>query len=107
MAPALAASPAAGALAFKFGSEKISGRALENFTRLLSSLLAAGVPLALGSDSQVCRSWREELRWLEYGQRLSLRQRNVAARPELGIDATAVDSRQVTLDTEHAGPECG
>ena len=27
-------------------SEKISGRALENFTRLLSSLLAAGVPLS-------------------------------------------------------------
>ncbi len=40
------ASPTAGALAFKFGSEKISGRALENFTRLLSSLLAAGVPLS-------------------------------------------------------------
>src|SRR5207249_2648575 len=27
-------------------SERISGRALENFTRLLSSLLAAGVPLS-------------------------------------------------------------
>src|SRR5207237_2112562 len=27
-------------------TEKISGRALENFTRLLSSLLAAGVPLS-------------------------------------------------------------
>src|SRR5882724_2075057 len=33
---------------FSFGkkSEKISGRELENFTRLLSSLLAAGVPLS-------------------------------------------------------------
>jgi formimidoylglutamate deiminase len=47
----------------------------------LPGWLAAGVPLGLGSDSQVTRSWPEELRWLEYGQRLSLRQRNVAAAP--------------------------
>src|SRR5215213_8698372 len=32
--------------AFSFGAKKISPRALENFTRLLSSLLAAGVPLS-------------------------------------------------------------
>src|SRR5436190_19173901 len=31
---------------FGKGSQKISARALENFTRLLSSLLAAGVPLS-------------------------------------------------------------
>ena len=43
--------------------------------------LAAGVPLAIGSDSQVCRSAAEELRWLEYTQRLALRRRNVAADP--------------------------
>ena len=43
--------------------------------------LAAGVPLALGSDSHVTRSWPETLRWLEYGQRLQQRQRNVAAAP--------------------------
>ena len=43
--------------------------------------LAAGVPLSLGSDSHVIRQWPEELRWLEYGQRLALRQRNVAASP--------------------------
>jgi formimidoylglutamate deiminase len=40
--------------------------------------LAAGVPLAIGSDSQVARAWPEELRWLEYGQRLVRRERNVA-----------------------------
>ena len=51
--------------------------------------LASGTPLSLGSDSQVCRHGPEELRWLEYGQRLALRQRNVAARPEIGIPATA------------------
>ncbi|GAB4114100.1 MAG: formimidoylglutamate deiminase [Rubrivivax sp.] len=43
--------------------------------------LAAGVPVAVGSDSQVGRDWREELRWLDYAQRLVLRRRNVAADP--------------------------
>ncbi len=43
--------------------------------------LAAGVPLAIGSDSHVTRGWCEELRWLDYGQRLALRRRNVAACP--------------------------
>jgi type II secretory pathway component PulF len=33
-------------LSFRKGSPKVSGRELENFTRLLSSLLAAGVPLS-------------------------------------------------------------
>jgi formimidoylglutamate deiminase len=47
----------------------------------LPGWLAGGVPLSLGSDSEVTRSWPEELRWLEYGQRLALRQRNVAALP--------------------------
>ena len=36
----------------------------------LPGWLHAGVPLSIGSDSQVIRSWSEELRWLEYGQRL-------------------------------------
>jgi formimidoylglutamate deiminase len=45
----------------------------------LPGWLAAGVPLSLGSDSHVTRAWPEELRWLEYGQRLALRRRNVAA----------------------------
>lgn len=39
-----ASAPAAPKLSF--GSKKISARMLENFTRLLSSLLAAGVPLS-------------------------------------------------------------
>src|SRR5258706_2229273 len=39
-------APASAPLKLSFGnSNKISGRILENFTRLLSSLLAAGVPL--------------------------------------------------------------
>jgi len=47
----------------------------------LPGWLRAGVPVAIGSDSHVTRNWPEELRWLEYGQRLHLRQRNVAASP--------------------------
>lgn len=47
----------------------------------LPGWLATGVPLSLGSDSQVTRSWGEELRWLEYAQRLLQQQRNVAAAP--------------------------
>jgi formimidoylglutamate deiminase len=34
---------------------------------------------SIGSDSHVTRSWREELRLLEYSQRLQLRKRNVAS----------------------------
>ncbi|MDH5538096.1 MAG: formimidoylglutamate deiminase, partial [Rhizobacter sp.] len=55
----------------------------------LPAWLAAGVPIALGSDSHVSRSWSEELRWLEYGQRLLRRARNVAAAPSSGQPATA------------------
>jgi formimidoylglutamate deiminase len=55
----------------------------------LASLLAAGVPISIGSDSHVTRSWREELRLLEYGQRLLKQQRNIAAAPALGRPSTA------------------
>lgn len=46
----------------------------------LPAWLAAGGTWTIGSDSHVTRSWSEELRLLEYSQRLVLRQRNVAAR---------------------------
>lgn len=51
--------------------------------------LVAGVPMTVGSDSHVTRQWPEELRWLDYGQRLALRQRNVSAAPQAGITSTA------------------
>ncbi|MBV8603573.1 MAG: formimidoylglutamate deiminase [Pelomonas sp.] len=47
----------------------------------LPGWLAASVPLSIGSDSQVTRGVAEELRWLEYGQRLARGQRNIAAAP--------------------------
>jgi formimidoylglutamate deiminase len=42
--------------------------------------------IGVGSDSHIAVDWRSELRLLEYGQRLALRQRNVlasAARPQV------------------------
>ena len=55
----------------------------------LPCALQRRIPLALGSDCHVSRCWAAELRLLEYGQRLQLRQRNVAAGPETGQPATA------------------
>jgi formimidoylglutamate deiminase len=43
--------------------------------------LKAGVPISFGSDSEIARDWREELRWLELGQRLVRRERGVCAEP--------------------------
>jgi formimidoylglutamate deiminase len=46
----------------------------------LAAYVDAGGTLGIGSDSHISVSPVEELRWLEYGQRLAARQRNVAAR---------------------------
>lgn len=46
---------------------------------LLADFLAAGGRIAIGSDSQASVSPVEELRWLEYGQRLAQGRRNIAA----------------------------
>ncbi len=51
--------------------------------------LNAGTALSIGSDSHVTRDWREELRLMEYGQRLQHRARNIAASPAAGHAATA------------------
>jgi formimidoylglutamate deiminase len=48
----------------------------------LADYLHAGGALGIGSDSHISVSPVEELRWLEYGQRLSARHRNIAARGE-------------------------
>jgi formimidoylglutamate deiminase len=44
----------------------------------LAPFLAAGGRFGIGSDSHVSQSPVEELRWLEYGQRLQHQRRNVA-----------------------------
>jgi len=55
----------------------------------LPGWLASGVALSIGSDSQVSRQAWRELQLLEYGQRLALRRRNVAADPAGGQPSTA------------------
>lgn len=45
----------------------------------LKTFMDAGGVLGVGSDSHISVSPVEELRWLEYGQRLSTRHRNIAA----------------------------
>lgn len=45
----------------------------------LPDYIAAGGRFGIGSDSHVSQSPVEELRWLEYGQRLRLQGRNIAA----------------------------
>jgi formimidoylglutamate deiminase len=55
----------------------------------LPGWLAAAVPWTVGTDSHVTRTVPDELRLLEYGQRLALRRRNVAADPAGGQPATA------------------
>jgi formimidoylglutamate deiminase len=79
----------------------------------LPGWLAGGVPLSLGSDSQVTRSWVEELRWLEYGQRLALRQRNVSAQPGVQpataarLFETALAASAAPAGLAHWGLVCG
>lgn len=55
----------------------------------LPTWLGASGRWSIGSDSHVGRSWPEELRLLEYSQRLALRQRNVAARAALTESSAA------------------
>ena len=59
--------------------------------------LASGTPLSIGSDSHVSRQWPRELLLLEYGQRLALRRRNVAAAPERGEPSTGQRLFQLAL----------
>jgi formimidoylglutamate deiminase len=54
----------------------------------LPSWLSQAGNWSIGSDSHVTRNWQDELRLLEYSQRLKLRQRNVAARSVMS-DSTA------------------
>ncbi|HUL65660.1 MAG TPA: formimidoylglutamate deiminase [Burkholderiaceae bacterium] len=70
----------------------------------LPGWLDTDVPITLGSDSHVTREWREELRWLDYGQRLVRRQRNVAAAPKKGESSTAQNLFARVLD---GGPAAG
>ena len=71
----------------------------------LEAHLEAGGRLGIGSDSHVSVSPVEELRWLEYGQRLAARRRNIAALPRgstgARLHAAALDggARALARDT--------
>jgi formimidoylglutamate deiminase len=78
----------------------------------LRDFMAAGGRFGIGSDSNVSVSPVEELRWLEYGQRLSLRERNIAARPgmpsvgeSLFVQAVAGGRQSAALDGDDEGDE--
>jgi formimidoylglutamate deiminase len=51
----------------------------------LHDFLSAGGQIAIGSDSHISINPFEELRWLEYGQRLASRSRNVVALQEAHV----------------------
>ena len=52
-----------------------------------ATALSLGIPGSVGTDSHVNRNWTEELRWLEYVQRLHLQQRNVSLQQQPGETA--------------------
>jgi formimidoylglutamate deiminase len=52
-----------------------------------ATALSLGVQGSVGTDSHVNRNWPEELRWLEYVQRLHLQQRNVSLQQRPGATA--------------------
>jgi formimidoylglutamate deiminase len=85
----------------------------------LRAYLDAGGAWGIGSDSQISVSPVEELRWLEYGQRLATHHRNIAVRPDCNsvgetllrgaLDSAAnatghdaVHTDRITLDTDAA-----
>ena len=65
------------------------------------------VNLSIGSDSQVTRDWREEVRWLEYGQRLARRERNVAAAVEGGRHEASSAARLLARAVAGGGAAAG
>ncbi|UHQ24461.1 formimidoylglutamate deiminase [Lysobacter sp. 5GHs7-4] len=78
----------------------------------LREYLDAGGRWGVGSDSHISVSPIEELRWLEYGQRLITRRRNIAVSTELpsvgdtlmrGVAASAADSTGHAIGTLAVG----
>ncbi len=77
----------------------------------LEAWLEAGGRLGIGSDSHVSVSPVEELRWLEYGQRLAARRRNIAALPEgstgARLHAAALEGGAAAMARETGALEAG
>jgi formimidoylglutamate deiminase len=73
----------------------------------LPDYLAAEGRIAIGSDSNVAASPVEELRWLEYGQRLALRARNVAERAADASTGAALYARALAGGAQAAAQKVG
>ena len=77
----------------------------------LGAYLEAGGRLGIGSDSHVSVSPVEELRWLEYGQRLAARRRNIAAPARgstgAGLHAAALEGGAAATARETGALEAG
>jgi formimidoylglutamate deiminase len=71
----------------------------------LRAFLDAGGRFGIGSDSHVSISPNEELRWLEYGQRLVARRRNVAVGASDSVGETLL-AHVVESAADSAGQAC-
>lgn len=69
----------------------------------LGAYLDSGGVFGVGSDSNVSVSPVEELRWLEYGQRLATHHRNVAARSPGGSSGEALWANALRGGTQASG----
>ena len=68
---------------------------------------AAGGVVGLGTDSHVTIDPREELRWFEYGRRLSRRKRGLAATPDQPHPGAALWLAAATADARGGGAMTG
>jgi formimidoylglutamate deiminase len=73
----------------------------------LEAFIQAGGRFGIGSDSHVSQSPVEELRWLEYGQRLAQQRRNVAVDPEQRDVAAFLWQRALQGGAQAAGRRLG
>lgn len=73
----------------------------------LKAHLDAGGVLGIGSDSHISVSPVEELRWLEYGQRLVTRHRNVAAGAATPSTGETLFARALAGGAQASGVELG
>ncbi|KJV37124.1 formimidoylglutamate deiminase [Luteibacter yeojuensis] len=73
----------------------------------LADFIDAGGTLGIGSDSHISVSPVEELRWLEYGQRLVTRHRNVASRKPEESTGVALWQRALAGGARAAGADIG
>ncbi len=73
----------------------------------LGAFLAAGGRFGVGSDSQVTISPTDELRWLEYGQRLVQQRRNTVASAEEPHSGTALWRLALAGGAQAAGRPIG